>query len=175
MFSNLAPGSYEFEVRAVSAAGERSPQPARAVFRVLPPVWRRWWFITLAALAVLGAVIGFEQYRAANRREISRAREERLAALEQVRRRIAADLHDEIGSTLTQISILSEVALQQGTRAMPELEPRADDDRGLVARADRRDERHRLGDQPGQGSSRRPDAAHATHGGRRVHRDQHHV
>ena len=120
MFSNLAPGSYQFEVRAVSAAGERSPQPARAVFRVLPPVWRRWWFITLAALVVLSGVSWFEHYRAAHRREINRAREERLAALEQVRRRIAADLHDEIGSTLTQISILSEVALQQGTRAMPE-------------------------------------------------------
>ena len=121
MFSNLAPGSYEFEVRAVSAAGERSPQPARAVFRVLPPVWRRWWFITLAGLVVLSGATGFEHYRAANRREISRAREERLAALEQVRRRIAADLHDEIGSSLTQISILSEVALQQRTQAMPEL------------------------------------------------------
>jgi signal transduction histidine kinase len=120
MFSNLAPGTYEFEVRAVSAAGERSPQTARALFRVLPPVWRRWWFITLAAVVVLSGVAGFEHYRAANRREISRAREERLAALEQVRRRIAADLHDEIGSSLTQISILSEVALQQGTRAMPE-------------------------------------------------------
>ena len=119
MFSNLAPGSYQFEVRAVSAAGERSPQPARAVFRVLPPVWRRWWFITLAALVVLSGVSWFEHYRAAHRREINRAREERLAALEQVRRRIAADLHDEIGLTLTQISILSEVALQQGTRAMP--------------------------------------------------------
>jgi signal transduction histidine kinase/ligand-binding sensor domain-containing protein len=120
MFSNLAPGSYEFEVRAVSAAGERSPEPARVVFRVLPPVWRRWWFITLASSVVVGSVAAFEHYRAANRREISRAREERLAALEQVRRRIAADLHDEIGSTLTQISILSEVALQQGTRATPE-------------------------------------------------------
>ena len=119
MFSNLAPGSYEFEVRAVSAAGDRSPQPARVAFRVLPPVWRRWWFITLAALVVLSSVAGFEHYRAANRREIGRAREERLAALEQVRRRIAADLHDEIGSTLTQISILSEVALQQGSGAMP--------------------------------------------------------
>jgi len=119
MFSNLAPGSYQFEVRAVSEAGELGSQPARAAFRVLPPVWRSWWFITLAALVVLGGMTGFEHYRAANRREISRAREERLAALEQVRRHIAADLHDEIGSSLTRISILSEVALQQGARAIP--------------------------------------------------------
>jgi signal transduction histidine kinase len=40
-----------------------------------------------------------------------------LIELERVRRRIAADLHDEIGSSLTQISILSEVARRQGDGA----------------------------------------------------------
>jgi signal transduction histidine kinase/ligand-binding sensor domain-containing protein len=121
LFSNLAPGSYEFEVRAVSASGQRGPQTARATFRVMPPVWRRWWFVTLAAVFVLGSLASFERYRAAHAREISRGREERLAELEQVRKRIAADLHDEIGSSLTQISILSEVALREGADASPEL------------------------------------------------------
>jgi signal transduction histidine kinase/sugar lactone lactonase YvrE len=121
MFSNLAPGAYAFEVRAVSATGGRSPQPAWAGFRVLPPIWRRWWFITLAALALLSAMTALERYRITTRREISRAREQRLVELERVRRRIAADLHDEIGSSLTQIAILSEVARQQGARAVPEL------------------------------------------------------
>lgn len=41
------------------------------------------------------------------------AREERLRELEQVRRRIAADLHDDIGSSLTQISVWSEVLQQR--------------------------------------------------------------
>jgi signal transduction histidine kinase/ligand-binding sensor domain-containing protein len=121
MFSNLAPGTYEFEVRAVSTGGAQSPRPARAVFRVLPPIWRRWWFLTLAALVVSSGMIAFESYRAATQREISRAREERLTELERVRRRIAADLHDEIGSSLTQISILSEVARQQGAGVLPKL------------------------------------------------------
>jgi signal transduction histidine kinase len=41
------------------------------------------------------------------------AKEERLAELERVRSRIATDLHDDIGASLTQIAILSEVAQQQ--------------------------------------------------------------
>jgi signal transduction histidine kinase len=40
---------------------------------------------------------------------LRRSREERLAELERVRRRIATDLHDDIGSSLTQISLLSEI------------------------------------------------------------------
>jgi PAS domain S-box-containing protein len=41
------------------------------------------------------------------------ARRDRLRELEQVRRRIAADLHDDIGSSLTQISVWSEVLQQR--------------------------------------------------------------
>jgi signal transduction histidine kinase len=44
---------------------------------------------------------------------LGRSREERLTELQRVRTRIATDLHDDIGASLTQISILSEVARQQ--------------------------------------------------------------
>jgi len=43
---------------------------------------------------------------------LQRTREERLRELERVRTRIAADLHDDIGSSLTKIVILSDVAQQ---------------------------------------------------------------
>ncbi len=47
---------------------------------------------------------------------LRRSREERLIEIEQVRKRIATDLHDDIGSSLTQISILSEVAQREIAR-----------------------------------------------------------
>ncbi|HEY6331379.1 MAG TPA: two-component regulator propeller domain-containing protein, partial [Blastocatellia bacterium] len=48
-YGHLAPGAYRFVVRAIDDHGLISERPASVSFTVLPPVWRRWWFIALAA------------------------------------------------------------------------------------------------------------------------------
>jgi signal transduction histidine kinase len=67
-------------------------------FQLLPPLWRRWWVQGLFGVLVLSTVYALYRFRLAQ-----------LLELERVRTRIATDLHDDIGSNLTQISILSEV------------------------------------------------------------------
>jgi signal transduction histidine kinase/ligand-binding sensor domain-containing protein len=99
---NLSPGSYHFEVRAVNAEGVASENPARVSFYIARPIWQRWWFVLLAALAVSFIVYALYRYRV-----------RRLIELERVRTRIATDLHDDIGSSLSQIAILSEVVRQK--------------------------------------------------------------
>jgi ligand-binding sensor domain-containing protein/signal transduction histidine kinase len=101
-FARLASGSYRFVVRAVRPDGTASTTPAAVEFTVLPPYYRTWWFITLAILA-LGA-LGLMLYR---------ARVAQLLRVERVRSRIATDLHDDIGASLSQIAILAEVARQR--------------------------------------------------------------
>jgi signal transduction histidine kinase/ligand-binding sensor domain-containing protein len=126
-FANLRPESYRFLVRAVNSDGTVSDAPATVSFTIVPPIWQRTWFLVLAALAAAGITAFVFHYRTARLREINvalrdakiaeeklrRSREERLAELESVRARIATDLHDDIGSSLTQIAILSEVAQAQ--------------------------------------------------------------
>jgi signal transduction histidine kinase/ligand-binding sensor domain-containing protein len=100
-YAELRPGTYRFLVRASRVGGDVSPSPAVISFRLLAPMWQRWWFLSLAALVVGLAIYSLYRYRV-----------EQLLELERVRTRIATDLHDDIGSGLTQIAILSEVIRQ---------------------------------------------------------------
>jgi signal transduction histidine kinase/ligand-binding sensor domain-containing protein len=117
---DLSAGRYNFAVRAVNSDGVFSDKPATFSFKILPPIWQRWWFLTLAFLIVAGAIFALDRYRVAKTRQVENAleelrksKEERLAELQRVRTRIATDLHDDIGSSLTQIAVLSEVARGQ--------------------------------------------------------------
>jgi PAS domain S-box-containing protein len=233
-YPSLSAGTYRFLVRAVSSDGTPSDSPAILSFRILSPVWRRWWFLAIAAMIFASVIFAFlhsryqrlkvlresetrfrmlaetasdaiitideqsrivmvnhsaervfgytmaemigadpdtlmpehrrhldrdglgsrrdsrvsielrgvhkdqreiplevsfgeftregKRYFTAIARDITerrraeealtKSREERLAELDRVRSRIATDLHDDIGSSLTQITILSEVAQQ---------------------------------------------------------------
>ncbi len=106
-YENLASGTYRFVVRAVNAEGVASPIPATVEFTILRPVWQRWWFVaSLAAIVGLLVFVG-DRYRIA-----------RLIEIERVRTRIATDLHDDIGSSLSQISVLTEVARRDIDRSI---------------------------------------------------------
>ena len=101
-YANLAPGTYRFFVRAVNADGVVSRAPAVVSFRIAPPFWSRWWFI-LASILLFGVIVY----------GVARASFLRKLELERVRTRIATDLHDDIGASLTRIAMLSEVTRRQ--------------------------------------------------------------
>jgi ligand-binding sensor domain-containing protein/signal transduction histidine kinase len=98
-YAALPGGKYRFLVKAVTSEGVESASPAEIDFTVLPPIWRRWWFQSLALALAIGLVFAAHRYRVAQ-----------MVNLERMRTAIATDLHDDIGSSLSQIAILSEVA-----------------------------------------------------------------
>jgi len=104
LLGNLAPGKYRFLFRAVTPGNVASPAPASLAFTLSPPYWQRWWFVLLVASAA--AAVGWSLHH---------AQVARLLELERVRTRIAADLHDDLSSSLSRISILSGVGRSRMT------------------------------------------------------------
>ncbi|MBZ5621677.1 MAG: hypothetical protein LAQ69_23550 [Acidobacteriia bacterium] len=109
-YASLAPGQYRFLVRALNSSGQSSAQPATVAFTVLAPVWRQWWFLSFCGAALAGAIYSLYRYQLAH-----------ALALERMRTRIATDLHDDIGSSLSQIAIMSEVANRSGAGSTAEI------------------------------------------------------
>lgn len=68
--ASLSPGSYRFRVRSVSGDGVTSERSATIVFTILPPVWRRWWFIALALLLAATVVYALIRHRLARLRAL---------------------------------------------------------------------------------------------------------
>ena len=107
IYGNLAPGRYAFRVRAVNPDGVEGPETSALSFTVLPPLWRRWWFLGLASAAI--AALAFW---------VHRLRLNRLLAVERVRQQLSTDLHDEIGSGLVQIAAMGEMARDDPARGV---------------------------------------------------------
>ena len=98
-YTNLPAGKYVFKVKASNNLASSIDPVTTLTIIIEPPFWRTWWFIGLSCLALFGILFCLYRYRI-----------NQLIALQKVRNRIATDLHDDIGSTLTNISILSELS-----------------------------------------------------------------
>lgn len=98
VYSNLQPGRYVFKVKI----GDLNKDFTSLDITILPPWYMTWWFMILVVLFVTAIVYSFYRYKL--NYEIKRYKEHQ---------RIANDLHDEIGSTLSSIHIYSEVAMSK--------------------------------------------------------------
>ncbi len=76
---------------------------------VVTRFWQTWWFRALVALGILFWVFGAMQVfqRRKFQRQLQYAEQQR--AVERERARIAQDLHDDLGSQLTRISLLGSL------------------------------------------------------------------
>lgn len=111
-YANLSPGEYFFSVRVLNQQGVPGEIASILPVTIASPFWLRWWFIvSLLSLVVTSLVL------------LERSRVRRLLEIEKIRSRIAADLHDDIGSGLTRIALLSEMIRRQSGSQRTEQDP----------------------------------------------------
>jgi signal transduction histidine kinase len=107
-YSYLPPGTYHFQVIACNNDDVWNEEGASLSFRVLPHVWQAGWFRIALAVAAAGAVAlaAISMTRRRVRRKLEQL--ERQRALERERARIARDIHDDLGASLTRIILLCQ-------------------------------------------------------------------
>jgi signal transduction histidine kinase/ligand-binding sensor domain-containing protein len=125
-YSFVPPGDYEFQVQACNNDGVWNEPGAFASLklRVLPYFWQAWWFKTGAPLLGFGLVGGaiywslrrrqrMQLQRLEHARALAQERLEHQQAMERERARIAQDLHDDLGASLTHVAWLGELASRE--------------------------------------------------------------
>jgi signal transduction histidine kinase len=104
-YTNLDPGEYTFKVKGSNNDGVWNPMETTIKLIITPPFWQTWWFRALIVLAATMIVYALYRYRL-----------QQVLKVQNIRNKIAGDLHDDIGSTLNSISIYSEVAKNDDNR-----------------------------------------------------------
>ncbi len=132
IYSQLAAGSHRFRVIAANSAGVWNEKDATLAFFVAPFYWQTWWFRVAVVMAFTFGVAAVVRYVSFRRLHARLARLEQETALQRDRARIAQDLHDDLGASLTHIALLSELA--QNDLAEPQQARRHIDDIFRTAR-----------------------------------------
>lgn len=128
-FSHLSPGNYTFRVIAANSDGVWNHAGASVRITIVPPFYRRWWFITLAALTLVGLVVLAWKMRVA---QLQRAQvvqqnfaRQLIESQETERKRIATELHDSLGQNLLIVknrAQLGQIAAQQSPEFLEQFE-----------------------------------------------------
>ncbi len=92
----ISPGRYQLQFRVCN---NNQCQTTRLIgLQILPPFWRSAWFYLLLAVLFGLLVLGYSHIRIRN-----------LRRRQQLRNQISADLHDDIGSSLSSIRFMTEM------------------------------------------------------------------
>jgi signal transduction histidine kinase len=102
-YPKVPPGEYRFRVVARNNDGVWNESGAALAVVVVPFWWATNWFRLVLAVGAVGALVGLYRLRQTRRREIER-----------LRVRIASDLHDDVGSSLWSITLLSRMLSKHG-------------------------------------------------------------
>lgn len=112
-YSKLLPGKYVFKVKGINHDGIETNATDSITIIIRPPFWKRWWFIALISVLFLLLLIYVVRYISQRNLKEKLLRLEKKQAIEKERNRISQDMHDELGSGLTKIAIMSEVVKKQ--------------------------------------------------------------
>lgn len=107
-YTKVKPNDYVLHVEATNSAGMWSKKGLSIPITINPPFWQTWWFQTAVVLFVIGLVYSGHQYRLTKQQQIHDTRVQGMQDMENLRMRIAGQLHDRVSANLSTIGLLAE-------------------------------------------------------------------
>lgn len=95
----IAPGTYHLQVKAANEDGVWS-EPKELILIFRPKWYQTWWFYLLIALTIAGVLYALYRYRITQ-----------IKKQHEIRKNIATDLHDDLGSTLNSVKVFTNLAI----------------------------------------------------------------
>ncbi len=96
--SSIPAGNYSLHIRGINSKGKMSMNEINLPIYMSAIFYKQWWFILIEIVLLIALVYSVFQYRI-----------KQLLKIQHLRTKIASDLHDEVGSLLTRISIHTEL------------------------------------------------------------------
>jgi ligand-binding sensor domain-containing protein len=119
----LQPGDYVLKLTGTNNEGLWSARAFEIPICIHPPFWKTWWFILLLVLAFALVLFFAFRWYLGFRLRLQILAFEKQQAIKSERNRISADMHDDLGTGLTSIKMLSElIKLKWGQSPMAELD-----------------------------------------------------
>jgi len=101
VLTGVPTGLYHLEAR-ISNENNYYNNSETIVFEILPEWYQTWWFRTLLSLLAM-AIIYF----------IYRVRINQIKKEQQIRSKLASDLHDDLGSTMNSVKVYANLAIME--------------------------------------------------------------
>jgi signal transduction histidine kinase/ligand-binding sensor domain-containing protein len=121
-YRNLPAGEYCLYVKCADTYLNWSKPAKLLSFTISRAFYKTWWFLVMFTLSIIGITILVVKRIQLMRYQNQLREIEREFAIEKERLRISKDMHDEVGASLTRISILSELAKKQQTEPAKSLQ-----------------------------------------------------
>lgn len=102
-YDYLPDGEYVFHVSAIGPDGQWSDKTASLAFTVLPPFYKTWWFLALCFFGFASLSAGGVYWRSNQKLKALNRELETQQKIQQERERISRELHDNVGSQISNL------------------------------------------------------------------------
>ena len=126
-YAGLKPGKYFFKVKACNNDRIWGEEKTLLIVFINEPWWQTWWFIVITVASIILIVLIIIRIFIDRKLLEQKRIIEKQKAVQEERSRISKDMHDDIGSGLSKIAIMSELMKSKfGKENINELEKNVD-------------------------------------------------